>query len=198
MAVAETLGFMVVPIVLVVIGYRAARSINKSRAFDDQVKWPIVVGAILALVMVVSRCAPTQNGLSTATDGVYVETVDGVLSEPLPYQTEIEQKSLDEIEKYTKEKVVQFLKAKNWEYPDPEKFESSVQAIEYDRKTLIRSRFRAIGYFDFIIHEGVVHGRIKTVICVARGRANIRFEGSKCAEVVNDAFAGSELPVEKL
>ncbi|GAA0862585.1 hypothetical protein GCM10009115_09890 [Sphingopyxis soli] len=197
MKFGETLGYIIWPIAFVAIGYVVARRINKDRDFDNQVKWPIVVGSSLALLMVVSLCVPNPNQLGP-TDGVYIETADGGAAEPLPGPYDISRDSLAAVKAFQKERVVKFLDSKSWPHPGPDKFESSVVPVDYAGNTVLKSRFRSLGHFDLLIHEGVAKGRAKTVVCVAKGRANIRFENSRCAQAVYDTFARSEPSPEKL
>ena len=55
------LGELLVPVIVVVIGYAVARSINKKRSFEDQVKWPIVASVILAGLMLLQQCSPDDS-----------------------------------------------------------------------------------------------------------------------------------------
>lgn len=196
-AIGEAIGFIILPIFFVVVGYAVARAVNKNRNLDDKVKWPIVVGATLALLVIVGLFIPNPNQLGPM-DGVSISTANGGPSAKLPEPNDIGREALSAAKAYQKKKLVRFLDIEGWSYPDPAKFESSIVPVVYGENTVLKSRFRSLGYFDVLIHEGVVNGRITTVACTAKGRANIRFESSRCAGAVYDAFARGETSSEKL
>jgi len=89
-------GTLAVPLVVVVIGFVVAKQMNKNRAYEDQVKWPIGVGLGVALLMLPALCSgPISEGATNvAEEENAVEVIDGVAEAPFP--DEFDQSLIDQ------------------------------------------------------------------------------------------------------
>lgn len=56
-AVGSTLGVVLLVVVPIAIGYFVARRMNAKREGYDPARWPIAVGAVLSLLMLVGQCS---------------------------------------------------------------------------------------------------------------------------------------------
>ncbi|MEM1197373.1 MAG: hypothetical protein AAGH57_14815 [Pseudomonadota bacterium] len=89
-------GALAAPLVVIVIGFVVANQMNKSREFEDQVKWPIGVGFVLAFLMLPGLCSGPNNPSTTnvADEENAVEVIDGVVEAPFP--DEIDQTAINQ------------------------------------------------------------------------------------------------------
>ncbi|MEL7218998.1 MAG: hypothetical protein AAGK01_11280 [Pseudomonadota bacterium] len=92
-AIGMLVGTVAVPVIIVVVGFVVAKQMNKNRSFEDQVKWPIGVGIVLALLMLPSLCSGDGIQSDGQLNETKVSTSSGPLSEPWPTTDEIDVES---------------------------------------------------------------------------------------------------------
>ncbi len=171
----QFVGSILIVLVPLLIGYGFARKLNKDREYSDGVRWPIIVGSVISVLMLLGQCSAKDTRNVSASNDNSVNVIDGPAAEAFP--DKIDSQSL---ETYRAE-LTEMLKAEFGNRLG--NLESRINAERFGGKTLVV--FNAKGSLGPVMtrYVGIINGKQKLVVCASMNGEQVLGCESKVIEV---------------
>lgn len=189
-ALGGTIGTIVALVAPVLIGYLAARRLSRRRDGYDPVRWPIAVGFVVSLLMLLGTCSQrdgiNRGGAAAASsavggaDDAAVKVFDGPADRPLPVP--MTRDGLTASKAILDSAVTSRLPSSI----DRRQLSSTIAQTAIAGRTILIYRLVYPGVSEDLQYIGVADGRRKVVECIA----SVGSVGERCRRQANAIFGG--------